>query len=473
MPVSPDKPATQRATILVVDDEPNMCRILEKTLSLEGHEVAAFTQSERALAALGDVSPDVVLTDLMMPGIDGMAMLEAVKAHDASIPVVVLTAHGSIEGAVNAIKSGAFDYATKPFLTEELLLTINKALEIRRLRDERSSVEELWRRSQHDDEPVGVSEAWRAVMDLVNKVSVSPSAVLIHGETGVGKEVIAQTIHRRSGRSAGRFVPINCAAIPETLIESELFGFERGAFTGASSRKLGLIELANGGTLFLDEIGELPLAMQAKLLRVLQDGQVQRLGATRAAQADVRVIAATNRNLVEETQAGRFREDLYYRLNVLAVEIPPLRRRRDDIPALTEHFVAEIAREAGRDAPGISDDAAHALRRYRWPGNARELRNVLERTIALLDGDTIGTDDLPIDLAQAALENLTPLPTSFLEGGSYQDARDRFEREFMVRALERTEGNVSAAARTAGMSRRNFYEKLEKLNIDTGQFKKR
>ncbi|MCX7045908.1 MAG: sigma-54 dependent transcriptional regulator [Candidatus Sumerlaeota bacterium] len=473
-----------KAMIMVIDDELNMCRILEKSLQLEGYAVAAFTDPHQALEAFAATQPDLVLTDLLMPDISGVEVVEAVRRLDPTIPAIVVTAHGSIHGAVGAMKAGAYDYVTKPFLIDDLVMTVARALEKRRMDEERISVDALLSRSLGgEEEPVGESAAWRSVMRMVDKVADSSSAVLIQGETGTGKELVARAIHRLSKRSSGRFVAVNCASIPEPLLESELFGHEKGSFTNAIARKLGLMELADRGTLFLDEIGDMSLALQAKLLRVLQDNRIQRVGGTHEIQVNIRILAATHRNLEQEIELGRFRQDLFYRLNVITIQIPPLRERLDDVPILARRFIEEICAQSGRKPPALESEAVALLQSYRWPGNVRELRNIIERTLTLSEGDRIGPEELRADLAPASMakagsSSSTPstssAPSTAAESSSemtYQQARDKFERDYIIGLLHRVGGNVSAAARLGEMSRRNLYEKIEKLGIDVSMLK--
>ena len=462
--------------VMVVDDEANMCSILEQTLQLEGFAVVAFTDPHKAVAALDRARPDIVLTDLMMPGLSGMAVVEAVKQYDPAVPCIIITAHGSIDGAVDAIKLGAYDYITKPFLIADLLVKIGHGLAYSRLSAERTTINDLWRRSVTKEDPVGASPSWQAVMATVARVAPTPSVVLLRGETGSGKEVVAHALHRAGTNARGRFVPINCAAIPEALLESELFGHEKGAFTNALSRKLGLFELADKGTLFLDEIGDMPLALQAKLLRVLESRRIQRLGGTQEIAVDARVVTATHRDLAEMIARGAFREDLYYRLNVITIDIPPLRDRGEDIFLLARFFAETICAQSGRRPPSWTEGALKALAGYGWPGNVRELRNVIERALTLGEKDVLEASDLRLDAVPAgAAEGDSgpdgPSPpdadTAPYRGLTYLEAKDKFEREYVTMLLGETQGNVTAAARLGAMSRRNFYEKIEKLDIDS------
>ncbi len=463
------------ATVMVIDDEPSMCGILEQTLLLEGFRVSAFIKSTEAMSTLDKTKPDIVLTDLLMPEIDGMGVIDRVQEYDKSIPVIVITAHGTIDNAVEAIRKGAYDYVTKPFLIADLLIKIRHGLDFSQLNAERDTVTDLLNRAYTKDEPVGESPAWRDVMAAVDRVAKTPSPVLILGETGSGKEMLAHAIHRRSEFRKGRFVPVNCASIPEPLLESELFGHEKGAFTNAVSRKLGLFELADDGTLFLDEIGDMPILLQAKLLRALEERRIQRVGGVKEIAVNPRVLAATHRDLKEEIAAGRFREDLYYRVHVLTLRAPPLRERVSDIPLLAEYYIQKMQNASGSRRVRLSDEAAQSLQAYSWPGNARELRNVIERAVTMCNGLRIDIADLNLESYASGDRHLgkgdIPLSFSVFDGKSFSEAREVFERDYLVGLLRNTGGNVSAAAKAAVMSRRNLYEKIEKLGIDSSEYK--
>lgn len=486
-----------RGSVLVIDDEENMCKILTRFLNLEGYSVRAFSDPRDGVAALEQEPPDVVLTDLRMPHLSGEDVLKRVQQLDSEIAVVMITAYGTIQSAVEALKRGAYDFITKPFQIDDILLTVARALETRRLRQENRLLSEtLGRATQASTELLGDSAEMQQVRSLIAKIAPSDSAVLILGESGTGKELVARAIHRLSKRAAQRFVAINCASIPENLLESELFGYERGAFTGADRTKLGLFELAEGGTLFLDEIGDLPLALQAKLLRTLQEHEIQRVGGLRGIPINIRLLAATNRDLLGAIETGHFRQDLFYRLNVISVLLPPLRRHKDDIPQLARHFIARYATKRGKTI-SITDAALRRLQDYRWPGNVRELENIIERTVVLLDGDVIDEADLPADLsglgtlharpltppvskpgertepsAPAGFDPVASAVESLVNGAAdFREARERFEREFLFQMLQRAQGSVSETARRTGMSRRNLYEKIEKLGIPLDQIK--
>ena len=457
------------ASIVVIDDEPNMCAALRKLLGIEGYAVETFVEPERALEHVRRTHPDVVLVDLMMPNLNGMEVLKRVRNHDSSIIVIMITAHGTIDNAIEAVKEGAFHYITKPFNTNELLLTIRKAVDHRRLVAEKDKLSDQLSRTSGEWELVGNSPAIGQVREIIERVGPADSAVLITGESGTGKELVARAIHRHSRRRDQHFVAINCASIPESLLESELFGHERGAFTGADRMKIGLFELAHQGTLFLDEIAELPLSLQAKLLRALERHEIQRIGGLRSIAVDIRLVASTNRNLERHVDEGKFRRDLFFRLNVVHIITPPLRELKDDIPALTEHILRQLSVQLEKPGLSIDDGAIERLKSYWWPGNVRELENVLERTVVLLDGRRIGAHNLPPDLgATGELRYTSPPPILRRDVGaleSFREARDRFEREYFERLLEASGGNVGEAARRAGISRRHFYEKIEKLGI--------
>src|SRR5271169_5483039 len=387
----------EKAAILIVEDEAKMRRLLELRLGEEGFVVHSAADAETGLQLLVREKPDLVVTDLRLPGMSGLEFLQALKRVNAALPVVVMTAYGTVESAVEAMKVGASDYVTKPFSLAELVLVIRKELDSHRLREENRSLrEELGRRYAYEN-IVAQSGKMQAVLALVERVAPTNSTVLLGGESGVGKDLIAHAIHEHSQRASGPFIKINSTAIPETLLESELFGYEKGAFSGAVSSKPGKFELADKGTLFLDEIGDVPAAIQVKLLRVLQDREFERLGSTKTLKVDVRLVAATNRDLRAALEEGTFREDLYYRLNVVAIDIPPLREHKEDIPALAEFFLEKSARESGKAVQGITPQAMKLLMDFHWPGNVRELQNVLERAVTLSSGAMLDVHDIHID----------------------------------------------------------------------------
>jgi len=449
------------ATILLVDDEPKMLRLLELQLGQAGYTTLAAPDAERALTLLGEHPVDLVVTDLRLPGMDGLAFLHAAKRLSPALPVVVMTAHGTVETAVEAMKAGASDYVLKPFPLEELRLVIEKELAVAGLRQENQSLREAL--GQRYDYPniVGRSPRMQEVLALVERVAPTHSTVLLGGESGVGKDLIARALHQHSRRAAGPFIKINSTAIPESLLESELFGYEKGAFTGAVRSKPGKFELADQGTLFLDEIGDVPLAIQVKLLRVLQEREFERLGGTKTLKVDVRLIAATNRNLRAALEEGSFREDLYYRLNVVPIDLPPLRQHKQDIPALAEFFLARFAAAAGKPLAGLAPAALAKLMDFDWPGNVRELENVIERAVALSDGDRrearVQEEDIRLELAPArpAAPGGALLPAGW--------TLEKWEQEVIRDALRRAQGNKSQAARLLGLSRNAFRYRLSTM----------
>ncbi|MCB2154090.1 sigma-54 dependent transcriptional regulator [bacterium] len=468
---------TYRGSVLVLDDEENMCKILTKVLNLEGYYVTTFTNPKEALRHLETHSTDVLLTDIRMPEMTGREVLAAVRERGHSCEVIMMTAYGTIQGAIECVKIGALDYITKPFKTDELLVTISRAFEHKRLKEMNSALTEAYNQGARREDVLllGESPALHRVREMLQKVAPSDSPVLIMGESGTGKELAARSVHRLSRRRGGRFVAINCASIPASLMESELFGYERGAFTGANQTKIGLIELADGGTLFLDEVGELPLPLQAKLLRVLQEHEITRIGGLTNIPVDIRVVSATNRDLQAAITDREFREDLFYRLNVISIELPPLRERREDIPLLAEHFLQEKAAKHNRPDLRFSESVLEALRMLPWKGNVRELENLIERMILLSDTDVITTDLLPEEAGRArrssssSTDGVTKLALSAQamveEVPDFKSARESFEREYLEALLRGHNGSVTDAARQAGMSRRNLYDKIDKLGI--------
>ncbi|MBI4271708.1 MAG: sigma-54-dependent Fis family transcriptional regulator [Candidatus Rokubacteria bacterium] len=446
-----------RPVILVVDDDPGVRESFR--LILEDHyEVVDVPDGPQALDVLRASQVDLVLLDIRLPEMDGIEVLERIKAIDESLEVILVTAVKTVRTAVAAMKLGAFDYLTKPFEEDELLALCTRALEKRSLVREVAFLRGELARTHDFDEIVGKHAAMQKLYRLVAQVARTTATVLITGESGTGKELIARAVHRQGPRRDTPFVPVNPAAIAETLIESELFGHEKGAFTGAYQRKLGKLELAHGGTLFLDEIGTLKAELQAKLLRVLQEREIERVGGTRAIKIDVRVIAATNVDLKQAVARGAFREDLYYRLNVVPIEVPPLRERIEDLPLLVEHFVRHYGQQFGKRVQGLSPEALGALAEYRWPGNVRELQNVVERCVVLAEGPVIGLNDLPLDVLlpdhRIRVRRAERLPL--------KDATQEFERQIVLRGLERVSGNQSEAARILGIHRNSLKRLLER-----------
>src|SRR5512143_1086799 len=384
--------------ILVVDDEPGMRSLLKKVLSKEGYFVTPFEKGEEALDALSSEDYDLAILDIEMPGLNGIELLKRIKRKDAGLNVVMITAYGSLQSAVEAMRLGAYDYLTKPFQMDEIKLVVEKALERERLITENRELHRELEEQYRFTGIVGKSPRMEEVYELVSRVAGTNASVLIQGESGTGKELVARSIHYNSRRKGSPLVILNCAALAEGVLESELFGHEKGAFTGAIRRKAGRFELAHGGTLFLDEIGEIPIATQLKLLRVLQEHEFERVGGEKTIKVDVRIIAATNRDLMAAVREGRFREDLYYRLNVVTINMPPLRERREDVPALAGHFLAKFAQETGKHVEGIDHRAMEMLVHYDWPGNVRELENIMERAVVLEKGDTVTPASLPLQL---------------------------------------------------------------------------
>ncbi len=404
-------------TILIVDDEKNYLLVLEALLVDAGYEIITCDSASQALEVTSSHDLDLVITDMRMPGVDGMEFLAQLQGRQPELPVIMMTAYATVEKAVEAMKRGAFDYITKPFKNEELILTIRKAIEMHRLKQEnRLLSQELQGRFKFDN-IVGKSKVMRQVYAIIEKVAQTRASVLVTGESGTGKELIARAIHFNSTRRDKPFISVNCSALPETLLETELFGHERGAFTGAITRRKGRFELAHNGTLFLDEVGDMSAALQVKLLRVLQEMKFERVGGTTTLQVDARLVAASNRNLRREVEIGRFRQDLYYRLKVVHIKVPPLRDRRDDIPLLVHHFLKKVAQANGLPAKGVSHEALKYLYQYDWIGNVRELENVIERAVILCDGDEIRPQDLPEELFQKRLPGVTEEATGESQNG--------------------------------------------------------
>jgi len=443
--------------ILVVDDDLEMCGMLSDVLKEEGFFVTTTGDSLEASKILKREEFDVLVTDLKMKGLKGLDLLEGVNKVAPMTPVIIITAFGTIESAIKAMKMGAYDYITKPFQMDEIVLTVRKALENRLLKKEvirlRKEVE-----SRYDfHQLIGKSPSMQKIYDLIERISDSSSNVLITGESGTGKELVAKAIHYNGVWKEGPFVAINCAAIPETLLESELFGYKKGAFTDAKSDKKGLIFEANEGTLFLDEITEMPLTLQAKLLRVIEDREVRPLGDTNSYPIDVRIISSSNRDIKSTIQEGRFREDLYYRLNVIDIQLPPLRERKEDIPLLIQHFITKFSNEFKKNISGVSKDALKLLLNYSWPGNVRELENVIQRAMTLSQHEVILPDDLPASIIQKTDEKL------FEKAMEENFTLDQLEKEYIKRVLIETGGNKSKAAEILGLDRKTLYRKLGEL----------
>jgi DNA-binding NtrC family response regulator len=445
--------------ILIVEDEARMRRLLQLDLGEAGFQTFAAADAEAGLELIRQEHVDLLLTDLKLPGMDGLAFLQAVKRLQPALPVIVMTAYGTVETAVEAMKAGASDYVLKPFALAEMRMVVEKELDVRRLREENRSLREALGHRYSYPNIISTSAKMQEVLAIVERVAPTFSTVLLGGETGVGKDLVARLIHQRSTRATGPFVKINSTAIPENLLESELFGYEKGAFTGATASKAGKFELADKGTLFLDEIGDVPQSTQVKLLRVLQEREFERLGGTRTLKVDVRLVAATNRDLRAALEQGTFRQDLYYRLNVIPIDVPPLRDHKEDIPELVNLFMARFAERSAKRVSGISTEALRKLMDFHWPGNVRELENVIERGAALAEGTILQPEDIHLDVAPARLPNAADplLP----EGKTL----DQWEDEIILGAYRRANGNKSEAARLLGLSRNALRYRLEKIGI--------
>ncbi len=447
--------------ILIVDDDAGLRESLELVLSAEGYEVQAAQDAESALRIVDEAPVEVVLCDLRMPGMDGLELLPQLVRRLPNATVLMMSAYGSADLAIEAMQRGAYDYLAKPFQPSELLLVLRKARERERLRRANDLLQRDVDRALGERPIVAASPAMIEVLELVERAAEFKATVLLTGESGTGKEVLARAIHAQSPRRDEAFVAVNCGAIPETLLESELFGHAKGAFTGANRARRGLFEAAHGGTLFLDEIGELAAPLQVKLLRVLQEEEVRPVGEAKPRRVDVRVLAATSRDLEAEVAAGRFREDLFYRLNVVHVKVPPLRERREDIPLLVDHFLARAQQSLGKAVRTVSDEALDKLTAYAWPGNVRELENVLERAVILCGSDRVGPQDLP----ESVTAGPAPSPSAGAGDFNLRRARRAFEAEFIRKALRATQGNRTHAARLLEISHRALLYKLKEYGI--------
>jgi len=453
---------TPRFRILIVDDEQAQREILEGFLVKQGYEATAAEDGQKALEKFKSGAFDMVLTDYRMPGLDGIQLLREVRRLQPEAIVVIMTAYGTVGTAVAAMKEGAYDYLTKPIDLDELLLLIQRVEREVILGEENRELKEQLREKFKVDFIVSASRRMEEALNLVGRVSQSSATVLILGESGTGKELIARAIHYSSPRADKPFVKVNCAALPENLLESELFGHEKGAFTGAIARRIGRFEQADQGSMFLDEIGDLSPSLQMKLLRILQEKEFERVGSNQTIRSDVRVITATNRNLEEAIQKGTFREDLYYRLNVVTVSLPPLRERKEDIPLLVEHFLKKYNRENRKNVTSLSKEARDLLIRYDYPGNVRELENIIERAVVLCRGDTLNTQDLPLNLREAKTE---VAPERDQESRSLPDALEEIERQLISKALARSGGVQTKAAEELGISERVLRYKMKKYKI--------
>jgi two-component system response regulator HydG len=467
-------PAEMTPTLLVADDDPAVRQSLERTLAREGYSVVLAPDGQAALERLRQGGVDLLLSDLRMPGLTGLELLREVKSALPDVDVIMLTAFGTVEEAVTAMKDGAVDFLTKPFQRAQLIRVIRKALERRELIAENRALQRRLDDLLAQGNIIGVSAAFRATMTLVEQVANSSATVLIQGESGTGKELFARAIHDRSARRNGPFVAVNCAALPETLLESELFGYEKGAFTGAANRKEGRFELADGGTLFLDEVADLSLVTQPKILRVLQEGEFERLGGTRTSKVDVRIVAASNQDLAALVKEKRFREDLFYRLNVITITAPPLRDRREDVAVLAQHFLRIYAAKNNRNLVGFSEDALRSFESYPWPGNVRELENVVERAVVLARGQTVEVGDLPEKVTANAIVLERPAPGQPAEGSgadSFLRIRvgtplDEVESRMLEETLRMTRGNKTLTAKLLGIDPKTVFRKLKAAEED-------
>jgi len=449
-----------KAHLLIVDDEANTLASLSRAFRLAGHEATVCDNAAKALELAKAQHFDLILSDVVMPGKDGLSLLEDLKRQGVTAPVVMMSGQAHIEMAVRATRLGALDFLEKPISSDKLMLTVENALKLQRLESENQQLRQ--RLGKH--EIVWKGEAMRRVMAQLERVAASETRVCIFGETGTGKELVARTIHERSSRSTGPFVTLNCAAVPAELIESELFGHEKGSFTGASGRHVGKFEQADQGTIFLDEIGDMPLNMQAKLLRVLEEGEVERIGGDKPVSVSVRVVVATHRDLEARVREEKFRQDLFHRIHVFPLQLPPLRERRDDIPALVEHFAAQVCAQNGWKPVPFTPDAIEALQSHPWPGNVRELRNMVERLMLLA---TDGQVDLAtVQIALPKTSSSAGVGPAAIGSGALADRVQSFEREVILAELKRSHQNMSLAAKTLGLERSHLYKKAEQLGID-------
>ena len=450
-------------TILVIDDERSILQSLGGILSDEGYQVLLADSGREGLEICEREIPDVILLDIAMSGMDGMEVLKRLKEFLPFIPVIIMTGHGSIDLAVKAIKLGSYDFLEKPLEMDKLLLTVKNAIEFGKLQRENLLLKQKIER-QHN--LIGESPAIQTLRKQIEQVAPTDAWVLIYGENGSGKEVVAHEIHRLSRRSGKPFVEVNCAAIPEELIESELFGHEKGAFTGATSSKRGKFDMSHEGTLFLDEIGDMSLKTQAKILRILEEQRFERVGGNKTIQVDVRVIAATNKNLEEEIKKGTFREDLYFRLNVIPFTVPPLRERNGDILLLADYFLREFTEKRGKLLKVLNEEAKSVLMAYSWPGNVRELKNLMERLSIMVPSHMITPDDLPPEMTRKSAQGATPLREPLFDAASIKEAVSLFERNFIIQKLKENEGNISRTAEKIGIARRNLTHKIKAYDIN-------
>ena len=457
----------RKAHLLLVDDDPNTLASLSRAFRLAGHEATVCDNAARAVELLKTESFDVILSDVVMPGKSGLELLEELKNNGVKTPIVLISGQANIEMAVRATKLGALDFLEKPLSTDKLLLTVENALRLSRLEDENRELKQ--RLGKH--ELVGTGAAMKKLVAQIDRVAASETRVCILGETGTGKELVARAIHEKSPRRENAFVTLNCAAVPAELIESELFGHEKGAFTGAAVRHAGKFEQADGGTLFLDEIGDMPVAMQAKLLRVLEEGEVERVGGDKPIKVNVRVVVATHRNLEDLVQQNAFRRDLFHRVYVFPLLLPPLRERPEDFPALVEHFARQVAAQNGWRAKAFTDDAIAELRRYSWPGNIRELRNIVERLVLLATDDAISPADVRLVLP-ASSSSASATSSTSTSSGTLAERTESFEKEVMLAEIRRHNFHMTNVARALGLERSHLYKKCQQLGIDLQSLRK-
>jgi len=459
----------RKAHLLLIDDDPNTLASLSRAFRLAGHEASVCDNANRAIELLQSQRFDLILSDVVMPGKSGMELLEELKKSGLQTPIVMISGQANIEMAVKATRLGALDFLEKPLTTDKLLLTVENTLKLTRLEDENRELRH--RLGKH--ELVGSGPAMTKLIAQIDRVAASETRICILGETGTGKELVARAIHEKSPRHENAFITLNCAAVPAELIESELFGHEKGAFTGAATRHTGKFEQAEGGTLFLDEIGDMPLAMQAKLLRVLEEGEVERVGGDKPIKVNVRVIVATHRNLEDLVKKNEFRADLFHRIYVLPLTLPPLRERKEDFPALIVHFAQQVAKQNGWKEKIFSEDAIAELRRYSWPGNVRELRNVVERLVLLSSEDTVTDDDVRLALPAGELSSAASSTTDATPGqGTLEQRTEAFEREVLLTEIRRHNFHMTNVARALGLERSHLYKKCQQLGIDLHSLRK-
>ncbi len=446
-------------TILVVDDEEGICLSLKGILTDEGYDVLTAMSGEECLRLIEDELPDLILLDIWLPGMDGIEVLKVVKSRYPQIQVIMMSGHGTIESAVKATKLGAFDFVEKPLSLDKIVLIVAHALDLARLEEENRLLKD---RMQHEYELTGTSREIEELREMIQIIAPTNAWVLIMGENGTGKELVARSIHRQSRKSEAPFVEVNCAAIPEELIESELFGHEKGAFTGATAKKRGKFEMADSGTLFLDEVADMSLKAQAKILRILQEKKFERVGGTRFIDVEVRVLAATNKDLEKEMEEGRFRQDLYYRLHVIPLYVPPLRTRKEDIAPLVQRFLKEFSAKEGIPEKYMTEEAVELLKTHDWPGNVRELKNIIERLVILTPSDLITEEDLP------PLAGRPPWPAEEVSNhsGSLREAKADFEKSYIVQKLDENDWNVTKTAKALGLERSNLHRKIRSYGLD-------